>query len=100
MARRAIYSSELTERTMNSGVSYRVSFAYGAFTLSPQKLPNGAIYYYALKRSKGRLYKVYVGKSGGITKDHVHKATMKLAAAIRHDNNGYPGRDNLGNERR
>lgn len=95
MARRAIYSSELTEATMNSGQSYRVAFSYGAFTISPQKLPNGGCYYYALKRARGRLYKSYVGKRGEVTMTHVHKATMKLSAAIYEDTRGF-GRDNAG----
>lgn len=94
MARKAIYFQDLTERTMNSGASYRVSLSYGAFTISPQKLPNGSCYFYALKRVKGKLYKSYVGKRGEITGRHIHEATMKLAAAIQHDTHGY-GRDNL-----
>ncbi len=95
MARRAIYSSELKEETMNGYTSYRVAFGYGAFTISPQKLPNGAVYFYALKRARGRLYKSYVGKRGAIGIDDVHRATMEVVQAIRHDTGGY-GRDNAG----
>jgi hypothetical protein len=94
MARRAIHFGELTERTMNGWASYRVSLSYGAFTISPQKLPNGSCYFYALKRAKGKLYKSYVGKRGEITRKHVHEATMKVSAAIAHDT-GSLGRDNL-----
>ena len=95
MARRAIYSSELTEETMNGYTSYRVAFSYGAFTVSPQKLPNGAVYFYALKRARGRLYKSYVGTRGAITFDDVHRATAQLAGAIMADTGQY-GRDNAG----
>lgn len=94
MAKRVIYFGQLTERTMNSGASYRVSLSYGAFTISPQKLPNGSCYYYALKRAKGKLYKAYVGKRGEVTSKHIHEATMKLSAEIMHDTNSL-GRDNL-----
>lgn len=99
MARRAIYFGQLTDDIMNGWASYRVSLSYGAFTISPQKLPNGAIYFYALKRVKGKLYKAYVGKRGEVTADDVHQATMKLSAAIYGDTWGF-GRDNLGYERR
>jgi len=99
MARKGIYFGQLTEDVMNSGASYRVDLSYGKFTLSPQKLPNGATYYYALKRSRGKLYKAYVGRRGAVTRDDVHKATMKVAHAILRDT-GYYGRDNLGYERR
>lgn len=99
MAARAIYFGQLRERDMNGFDSYRVNLSYGTFTISPQKLPNGAIYFYALKRARGKLYKAYVGKRGEVTADMVHKATMKVSAAIRHDTGGY-GRDNLSRGKR
>lgn len=94
MASKAIYFGQLTERTMNSGASYRVSLSYGAFTISPQKLPNGSCYYYALKRASGKLYKAYVGKRGEVTEKRIHEATMRLSAEIMRDTNGL-GRDNV-----
>lgn len=93
MARRAIYFGQLTEETMNSGLPYRVDLSYGTFTISPQKLPNGGCYYYALKRARGRLYKSYVGKRGQVTADDVHKATMKVSSLIMGDTWGM-GRNN------
>lgn len=98
MARQSIYFGQLTEETMNSGLPYRVSFSYGVFTISPQKLPNGATYYYALKRARGKLYKAYVGKRGEVTADDVHKATMKVSYLIMGDTWGM-GRNNQGHGR-
>lgn len=98
MARHAIHFGQLTDRTMNGFSSYRVSMSYGAFTISPQKLPNGAVYFYALKRAKGKLYKAYVGRRGEVTADDVHKATMKVSYLIMGATSGM-GRNNQGNGR-
>ena len=82
MAKRSIFGSELTHENMNTGQGYRVRFSYGVFSISP-KVTQSGIYYYALKRHQGRLFKVYVGKCGEITHDLLHRVTMELAHIIR-----------------
>lgn len=73
MARKAVYSSLITDEQMNSGEPYRVKFSYGTFSIIPQ-----GNYYYAYKRANGKLYKVYIGKVGEITKELLHQAASRL----------------------
>jgi len=77
MARRAIFFGQLTEETLNGSESYRVRFSYGTFSIAV-KVAQSSVYHYALKRHKGQLFKVYVGKAGQITRDRLHQATMEL----------------------
>jgi hypothetical protein len=77
VAKRAFFSGQITDDQMNSGESYRVRFSYGIFSIAPKVTQSGT-YYYAVKRHKGRLFKVYVGKCGEVTHDLLHQATMVL----------------------
>jgi len=84
MAKQLYYAGRMTDEQMNSGASYRIKFSYGTYTISPtNNLSMFGLYYYAYKRQKGKLFKVYVGKCGEITKDKLHRATMKLNWKIR-----------------
>ena len=77
MAKQAIYYSQLTGDQMNGSRPYRVKFSYGTFSIAV-KVAQSGVYHYAVKRHKGQLFKVYVGKAGRITKERVHQATMEL----------------------
>jgi len=77
MAKPALAGPEITETAINSGESYRVKFSYGVFSIAP-KVTQGGVYYYAVKRHQGQLFKVYVGKCGEVTKELLHQATMIL----------------------
>ena len=93
MAKQAIYSGQLTSETMNGEQGYRVKFSYGVFSIAP-KVTQGARYWYAYKRASRRLFKVYVGKGGEVTKDTLHKATMALIAKVRSETGREHIRDN------
>ena len=77
MAKRAITLGQLTDETLNGRQSYRVKFSYGTFSVAP-KVTQSGVYHYAVKRHKGQLFKVYVGKAGTITPKRLHQATMEL----------------------
>lgn len=81
MAREAINSAMITEAQMNSAQGCRVAFSYGTFSVLPRRTAWGT-YLYAYKRAKGHLHKVYVGKAGQVTKDMLHKATLRLLAKV------------------
>jgi hypothetical protein len=93
MAKQAIYSGLLTRETMNGDQGYRVKLSYGVFSIAPKVTQSGR-YWYAYKRSSGRLFKVYIGKGGEVTKDMVHKATMALIAKVRAETGREHIRDN------
>ena len=84
MANQTFYSGLLTDEQMNSGASYRVQFSYGVFSIYAKKVTQ-QVYYYAHRRKRGKLYKVYVGKCGSVTKDLLHQATMRLLSRIEAD---------------
>lgn len=77
MAKRAIHFGQLTEETLNGDESYRVKLSYGTFSIAT-KVTQSGVYHYAVKRHRGQLFKVYVGKAGEITAERVHQATMEL----------------------
>ena len=77
MAKRAIFFGQLTDDILNGTEGYRVCFSYGTFSIAPKVTQSGR-YWYAYKRHKGQLFKVYVGKAGEITRERLHQATMEL----------------------
>jgi len=77
MAKRAVFFGQLTDEMLNGTEGYRVSFSYGVFSIAPKVTQSGT-YHYAVKRHKGQLFKVYVGKAGTITPERLHRATMAL----------------------
>lgn len=93
MARIAKSPSRMTDSELNSGRPYRVQFSYGTFGLAVRTAKSGLKYYYAVKRVRGRYYKIYVGKCGDITPEKLHAATVRLKAKYE----GF-GRDNIGRE--
>lgn len=95
MAKRALCGVELTQEAMNTGESYRVKFSYGVFSIAPKVTQSGT-YYSALKRHRGQLYKVYVGKCGEITKELLHQATMILLSKATATSGHWYMRDNRG----
>lgn len=78
MAKRTLYFSQLRPPQMNDGESYRVKFPYGTFTIRPEKTVSGT-YYRAYKRRGGKLHWAYIGKTGDITADEIHKGCLTLA---------------------
>jgi len=81
MAHEAIASAVITEAEMNSSEGCRVEFPFGTFSVLGSRRSSGT-YLYAYKRAKGHLHKVYVGKAGQVTKDMLHKATLRLRAKV------------------
>ena len=81
MARRAIYYAQLTNETMNGTQSYRVRFSYGIFSVAV-KATRGGAYHYAIKRHRGRLFKIYIGAAGKIERHHVQSACVGLLHKI------------------
>lgn len=98
MARPAIFSGQITPEQMNSGEGYRVRFSYGTFSIAPKVTQSGT-YYSALKRHRGQLFKVYVGKCGQVTHERLHQATMELLNKAYVATGQWDMRENRGLER-
>ena len=89
MAKQATYFGQLTDDQMNGDQGYRVKLSYGVFSIAAKVTQSGR-YWYAYKRAAGRLFKVYIGKGGEVTKDALHEATMALSAKVyRETGRGY-----------
>ena len=67
MAKQAIYHSQLTGDQMNGSEGYRVRLSWGTFSVAV-KVTQSGVYYYAIKRRKGTLHKLYLGRQGEITR--------------------------------
>ena len=93
MARAAQRASSMTHQELNSGESYRVQFSYGTFSVAA-KVTQSGVYYYAVKRVQGKLYKAYVARCGQVTPERLHQVTMRLNWQYE----GF-GRDNVGREK-
>ena len=91
MANKTFYAVLLRPEQINSGESYRVKFSYGTFSIYAKKISSSRAanvtqaYYYAHKRKHGKLYKVYIGKCGNITREKLHEATIRLIIRIEAD---------------
>jgi hypothetical protein len=100
MARQAYYFGQLTDEILNGRKSYRVQFSYGTFSVSAKVTQRGGCYHYAIKRHKGKLFKVYVGTAGEITKERLHQATMELSHKCYSETGDWYTRTNRGREPR
>jgi len=98
VAKQAIRFGQLTDETINGEQSYRVQFSYGTFSIAPRANKSGC-YHYAVKRHKGQLFKVYVGKAGEITSERIHQSTMELLAKAYQSTGAWYLQDNRGRER-
>jgi hypothetical protein len=92
VAKQAIYGSQLTPEQMNGDESYRVKYSCGTFSITPKSTPSG-VYWSVVKRFRGKLYKVYIGKSGGIERHAVQSACVRLLAKIQAETGAMFARD-------
>lgn len=77
-----IYLAEkLTPEVINGHNSYRVRCVDGTYNILA-KLTWAGCYHYAIRKKSGKIYKVYIGTTGGITLGDLSAAIERLKTKL------------------
>ena len=86
---------QLEGSVMNGIDAYRVRFSFGVFSITP-RVDRDRRYWYATKRSNGRLHKVYIGAGGNITSEAIKVACLAVLDKLRDGSHRLYGLDRVG----